>query len=261
MAPRTPRPSRGELTPEEERGSLRTPGQGRLPLARDPHAARHRGGHAGAGRGRDRRARWPFGRQGPGADRRPGEGRRRGAGRLARARGRGGRTHAPRRVPGHGGEPRPRRGAAPDRGGVLHVVRAGSIDRRLPGADDGRGRRGHRGAGADAPGGDPARARRSDAGAADVSRARADGDAPAGGARGRGRHRAEALRDPGRTGRHARRGEPARPAGGRNGRGARRQGHDRRQRAVAPSGPPGAERGVPDRPGRGCARRRPACST
>ena len=29
---------------------------------------------------------------------------------------------------GHGGEPRPRRGAAPDRPGVLHVVRAGSFD-------------------------------------------------------------------------------------------------------------------------------------
>ena len=61
------------------------------------------------------------------------------------------------------------------------------------------------------------------------------GTLPLGGPRGRGRHRAEALRDPGRTGRHARRGEPARPAGGRNGGGARRQGHHRRQRAVAPS--------------------------
>ena len=71
----------------------------------------------------------------------------------------------------------------------------------------------------------------------------------------------EALRDPRRTGRHARRGEPARAAGGRHGRGARRQGHDRRQRAVAPSGPRGAEapRSRSTRWRR--ARRTPACNT
>ena len=32
------------------------------------------------------------------------------------------------RLQGHGGEPRPRRGAAPDRTGVLHVARAGPFD-------------------------------------------------------------------------------------------------------------------------------------
>ncbi len=60
----------------------------------------------------------------------------------------------------------------------------------------------------------------------------------------------QALRDALGVRRDARRGEPARAARGRPGGGARREGDDRRQRALPPARPGRADKAVPDRPGR-----------
>ena len=138
----------------------------------------------------DRRAGRPVGGEDPGAGRRPRQGRRCRALRHAGGRRRGRRPDARHRLQGLPRDARPRRGAAADRARVLHVAPAGPLTRRLPGDDDGRGRRGHRGARADAAGGAPARAHRPDARAPRVSRPRADRDAPG---RGAGRERRDAF--------------------------------------------------------------------
>ena len=110
----------------------------------------------GGGGRRGPRLRRLGGRQGPGAGRRSRQGWRRRALPVTGGRRRRGRAHAPRRVQGQPGGPRPGRGVAADLGGVLHLDRARSEHRGLPRDDDRRRRGGHRDARPRASGGDPA---------------------------------------------------------------------------------------------------------
>ena len=145
--------------------------------------------------------------------------------------------------------------------GVLHVDPARPLHRQLPRDDDGRGRDGHRGARPQRPEAHPPRAHRPAARASDLPPARADGRAAARGPRGRGRRPREAVRVP--------RARPTRPSS-RSTRSccsrtgacrARREGHDRRQRAVPPrrTSRPCGQHSRSTRSRR--ARRRPDCST
>ncbi len=131
---------------EAARGPVRAPGQGAVPCPRDRDAPGDRGHHARGGAPRPR-ASWAAGAVVKVQVQIGGRGK--GGGvvlvdspeRAADGSG----PHAPRRLQGHAGHAGPRGGASSDRGGVLHVHRAGSLQRRPPGDDDGRGRHGHRG--------------------------------------------------------------------------------------------------------------------
>ena len=161
-------------------------------------------------------------------------------------------------------DPRAGRAALADIAAEFYASFILDRSRRRPPRDDvGRRRHGDRGGGRTRPDAirrvhvDPCSA------LADVPRSRElIGHAAAGGARGRGRHPAEALRAASPNG-DATLVEinPLVLLDGRDGGGARRQGHPRRQRAVPPPRVAGAER-LRSRSTRARrARRRPACST
>ena len=193
MAPRPARAGADGLT-RGPHGSLRAHGQGPVPRPGYPDAGGPCLPQPGGGGRRGPLPRRLGGRQGPGAGRRSRQGWRRRALPVTGGRRRRGRAHAPRRVQGQPGGPRPGRGVAADLGGVLHLDRARSEHRGLPRHDDRRRRGGHRDARPRASGGDPACPDRPAARPSHLPPPPAHRSAAGSGARRGGRRRSEAVR-------------------------------------------------------------------